>query len=102
MLLDVGDTDVFVGVDITDSWDEFTGQDVDKSGLSGTIGTNDGNTGTERALEGDIGDLGLRSSWILEAHLGDANNGLSLGLDTFKETGLRELELHLGSTKLVV
>jgi hypothetical protein len=38
----------------------------------------------------------------LECHLTDTNNGLGLGLYTFQETGLGELELDLRSTKLVV
>lgn len=102
VLLDVGDTDVLVGVDITDGWDQLTGKDVDESRLSGTVGANDGNTGAERALEGDVGDLGLGGTLVLEGHLVDTDNGLGLGLDTLEETGLRELELHLGGTELVV
>lgn len=102
VLLNVGNTDVLVLVDVTRCGDKFTSQDVDESGLSGTIGTNDGNTRSERALEGDIGDLGLGSTGVLEGHVVDTDNGLSLSLDTLKETRLGELELHLGSTKLVV
>lgn len=102
VLLDVGDTDVLVGVDVTDGWDQLTSEDVDESGLSGTVGANDGNTGAERALEGDVGDLGLGGTLVLEAHLVDTDDGLGLGLDTLEETGLRELELDLGGAELVV
>lgn len=102
VLLDVCDTDVLVGVDITRGWDELTGQDVDESRLASTVGANDGNTGTERALEGDVGDLWLWRTWVLEGHLADTDDGLGLGLDTLKETWLWELELHLGGTELVV
>jgi len=102
VLLDVCDTDVLVGVDITNGWDELTGQDVDESRLASTVGANDGNTGTERALEGDVGDLWLGSTWVLEGHLVDTDDGLGLGLDTLKETWFWELELHLGGTELVV
>ncbi|TLS26533.1 hypothetical protein PpBr36_04202 [Pyricularia pennisetigena] len=102
VLLDVGDTDVLVLVDLTGSGDELTSQDVDQSRLAGTVGTNDGNTGAERALEGDVTDLGLGGTRVLEVHLGGTEDGLGLGLDTLEETGLGEGELDLGSAKLVV
>lgn len=102
VLLDVGDTDVLVLVDLTGGGDQLTSQDVDEGGLSGTVGTNDGNTGAERALEGDVGDLRLGSTGVLEGHVADADNGLGLGLNTLKETGLGEPELHVGGRELVV
>lgn len=102
VLLDVRDTDVLVLVDITGGGDKLTSQNVDKGGLSGTVGTNDGNTRAERALEGDLGDLGLGGTGVLEGHVVDTDDSLGLGLDTLKETGLGELELHLGGTELVV
>ena len=102
VLLDVGDTDVLVLVDLTLGRDELTSEDVDEGGLAGTVGANDGNTGAERALEGDVGNLGLLGTGVLEGHLGGTEDGLGLGLDTLKETGLGEGELHLGFSKLVV
>lgn len=102
VLLDVGDTDVLVLVDITRGGDKLTSEDVDEGGLSGTVGTDDGNTGTERALEGDVLDLGLGGTFVLEGHVADTDNGLGLGLDTLEETGLGELELHVGGAELVV
>lgn len=102
VLLDVGNTDVLVLVDLTGGGDELTSEDVDEGGLAGTVGANDGNTGAERALEGDIGNLGLGGTGVLEGHLGGTENGLGLGLDTLEETGLGEGELHLGGTELVV
>jgi len=102
VLLDVGDTDVLVLVDVTGGWDKLTSQDVDQSRLSGTVWTNDGNTGSERALEGDVLDLRTWSTWVLEGHVGDTNDGLGLGLDTLEETWLWELELNLRGTELVV
>ncbi|TLD24339.1 hypothetical protein PspLS_06344 [Pyricularia sp. CBS 133598] len=102
VLLDVGDTDVLVLVNLTSGGDELTSQDVDKSGFAGTVGTNDGNTGAQRALEGDVADLGLGGTRVLEVHLGGTENGLGLGFDTLEETGLGEGELNLRSTELVV
>lgn len=102
VLLDVGNTDVLVLVDLATSGDKFTSQDVDEGRLAGTVGPNDGNTGAERALEGDVGKLGLGGTSILEGHLGGTENSLSLGLDTLKETWLREAELDLRSAELVV
>lgn len=102
VLLDVCNTDVLVGVNITSGWDELSSQHVDKSGLSSTVWTNDGNTGSEGALEADILNLWLWSTWVLEGHLADTDNGLGLCLDTLEETWLWELELDLRGTKLVV
>jgi len=102
VLLDVRDTDVLVVVDLTRSRDKLTGQDVDKSRLAGTVWTNDGNTGSKRALERNVGDLWLRGTLVLEAHVGRTKNGLGLGLDTLKETGLGEPEFQVGGAELVV
>ena len=44
VLLDVGDTNVLVVVDLTLGGDKLTSQDVDKGRLASTIGSNDGNT----------------------------------------------------------
>ncbi|GJC94463.1 hypothetical protein ColKHC_03289 [Colletotrichum higginsianum] len=102
VLLDVGDTDVLVLVDLTLRGDELTGEDVDERRLAGTVGANDGNTGAERALERDVLDLGLAGAGVLERHPGGTQDGLGLGLDTLEETGLGEGELHLGVAELVV
>ncbi|KXT07235.1 hypothetical protein AC578_2421 [Pseudocercospora eumusae] len=102
MLLDICDTDVLVLVDVTLGWDQLTSKDVDERRLSGTVRTNDSNTGAKRALEVDVADLWLWSTWVLEFHVADTDNGLGLGLDTFKETWLWELEFHLGGAELVV
>jgi len=102
VLLDVRDTDILVVVDLTLGWDKLTSQDVDEGRLASTVGTNDGDTRTERALEGNVGNLGLAGTIVLEAHVRGTENGLGLGLDTLKETGLGEAELHLGGAQLVV
>ena len=102
VLLDVGDTDVLVLVDVSGGGDKLTSEDVDKGRLAGTVGANDGDTGTERALEGNVLNLGLGGTGVLEGHVVDTDNGLGLGLDTLEETGLRELELDLGGAELVV
>ncbi|CEI62809.1 unnamed protein product [Fusarium venenatum] len=102
VLLNVGDTDVLVLVDLTLGRDELTSEDVDQSRLASTIGTNNGNTRSQRTLEGDVADLGLGGTGVLEGHVGGTENGLGLGLDTLKETGLGEAELDLGLAKLVV
>lgn len=102
VLLDVGDTDVLVLVDLTTGGNQFTGQDVDQSRFTGTVGTNDGNTRAQGHLETNVRNLGTRSTRVLEGHVGDTDDGLGLGLDTLEVTGLGELELHVRSTKLVV
>jgi hypothetical protein len=102
VLLDVRNTNVLVVVDLTGGGDKLTSQDVDKGGLSGTVRTNDGNTRSERALEGDVGNLGLGGTLVLEAHVGGTEDSLGLSLDTLEETGLGELELNVGGAELVV
>ncbi|PKS05983.1 hypothetical protein jhhlp_007816 [Lomentospora prolificans] len=102
VLLDVGNTHVLVLVDLTSSGDELTSEHVDERGLASTVGADNGNTGAERALEGDIRKLRLLGTGVLEAHLGGTENGLGLGLDTLKETGLGEAEFDLGGAELVV
>ncbi|GFF58995.1 hypothetical protein IFM46972_11263 [Aspergillus udagawae] len=102
MLLDVGDTDVLVLVDITAGGDELTSQDVDEGGFTSTVGTDNGNTRAQRDLEGDVGELGPGSSGVLEGHVADTDDGLGLGLDTLEETRLGELELHVGGAELIV
>ena len=82
--------------------DRLTSEHVDQSRLAGTVGTDDSNTRAKRTLEGDVLDLRLGGALVLEGHVSDTDNGLGLGLDTLKETWLRELEFHVTSTKLVV
>lgn len=102
VLLDVGNTDVLVCPNLTSGGNQLTRKNVDDGGLASTVGTNDSNTRTERALEGDVCDLGLACAGVLEGHLAGTQDSLGLGLDTLEETGLREGELHLRSTKLEV
>jgi len=102
VLLNVGNTDVLVLVDITSGGDQLTSQNVDQGRLSSTVSTNDGNTGTQGNLESNVANLGLGGTGVLEGHVVDTDDGLGLGLDTLKETGLGELELHVGGAQLVV
>ena len=80
------DLTALVGLGVTD-------EELDERRLSGTVGTEDGDTGGERNLEGDVVELldGLRG--VLEADLAHLEEGLLLGLDTFEERRVRELEL---------
>ena len=102
VLLNVGDTDVLVLVDLTAGGDQLTSQDVDQGRFTGTVGTNDSNTRAKGHLETNVGNLGTRSVGVLEGHVVDTNDGLGLGLDTLKVTGLGELEFEVGGTELVV
>ena len=102
MLLDVGNTNVLVLVDLTAGRDEFTRKNIDQSRLASTVGTDDSDTRTEGALEGNVGKLRLGRTGVLEAHLGGTQDSLGLGLDTLKETRFREGELDLGFTKFIV
>ena len=102
MLLDVGDTDVLVLVELTRSGDKLTGEDVDQGGLSGSVGTDNGDTGSERTLEVDVRDLRPGGTGVLEGHVLDLDDGLGLGLDTLEETRLGEGEVELRGTELVV
>ena len=85
-------------------------EELDESRLSGTIGSEDGNTGRQGDLQGDVVELLDRRCGILEANLAPKitvniciellskinlhlHERLLLGLDTFKERGVGELEL---------
>lgn len=75
-----------VGLGVTD-------EELDECRLSGTVGTEDSDTGRERHLEGDVVELLLRLCWVLEADLAHLDEGLLLGLDTLEQWWLGELEL---------
>ena len=68
-------------------------EELDEGRLAGTVGTEDGDTGREGDLEGDVVELldGLRG--VLEADLAHLEKGLLLGLNTVQERGVGELEL---------
>lgn len=44
-------------------------EELDERGLSGTVGTENGNTGRERDLESDVVELLDGLSWVLESNL---------------------------------
>ena len=95
VLLDVGNTDVLVLVDVTGGWNKFTSQDIDKCRLASSVGTNNSNTRSKRTLEGDVLNLRLLGARVLEGHVADTHDGFRLGLDAFQETRLWELEFHI-------
>ena len=68
-------------------------EELDERRLAGTVGTEDGDTGGERDLEGDVVELLDSLSGVLEADLAHLEQRLLLGLDTLEERGVRELEL---------
>jgi hypothetical protein len=80
------DLTTLVGLGVTD-------QQLDEGGLAGTVGTEDGNTGRQGDLEGDIVELLGDGGGVLEADLAHLDQRLLLGLDTFEERGVGELEL---------
>ncbi|KAH3668883.1 hypothetical protein OGAPHI_002638 [Ogataea philodendri] len=102
VLLDVSNTTVLVHVNFTSSWEQLTSQNVNQSGLTSTVWTNDSNSGRQGTLESDVRDLWLNSTWVLERHVRNLDNSLLFGLDTLQETWFWELELNLGSRQLLV
>jgi hypothetical protein len=80
-----------------------TNKELDEGGSTGTVGTEDGDTGGEGDLEGDVIKLLNLLGEVLEANLAHLEEGRFLGLDTHKERRIRELELVvLSSLKGVV
>ncbi len=92
-----------VGLQVTD-------EELDESRLSGTVRSEDGNTGRQGDLKGDVVELLDIRCGVLEANLAPSvtvnicmglpskinlhlHEGLLLGLDTLKERGVGELEL---------
>jgi hypothetical protein len=79
------------------------GQDLDQSRFTGTVGTQDGDSGRKRDLERDVVQLLLRRSRVLERNISHLHQCLLLGLDTIKERRVGELELVvLGNIQLEV
>lgn len=77
-------------------------EQLDQGRLAGTVGTNDGNTGSKRTLHADVEQLLLLGTGVLEVNVLHLQDGTLLGLDTLKETRLGELELNLSGFKRVV
>lgn len=101
-LRDVCNSQVRVSPDVSRSWDELSGENLDECRLSSSVWSDDGNSRGQRALEGDVRQLWLCGTWVLEGHVVDLDDRLLLGLDSLQETWLWESELLLGGSKLVV
>jgi len=102
VLGDVGDTDVGVLGDNTIGGGSLTGQDLDKGGLSGSVGANDGNTGVQGNLAGHVHDGQLGGTGVGKVDVLKLDESLILGLDTIQETGLGKLKCDGRSRQLVV
>ncbi|CAG8698874.1 16981_t:CDS:2, partial [Acaulospora colombiana] len=72
---------------------EVANEQLDEGTLSGTVGTENGHTGRERDLEGDIVELLLGLGRVLEANLAHLEERLLLGLDTIEEWWVGEGKL---------
>jgi len=102
VLGDVGDTNVGVLGDNTVGGDGLTGQDLDEGRLSGTVGSDDGNTRVEGDLARHVHDGQLGGAGVGKVNVLELDKGLILGLDTVQETGLGELEGDGRGRQLVV
>lgn len=81
----------------------LTSQQLDQGGLSGTVGTKDGDSRRERDLKVDVVELLDLGGGVLERNVLHLHEGLFLGLDTVEEWWSGELELVvLGDIKLEV
>ena len=102
VLREVSNTQVGVLLDTTFLGHNLTGEDLDEGGLSGTVATENGDTGRERERAGDVLERGIGSTGVLEAAVGHLDDGTSARADTHEETGRRELELDRRLGKGVV
>jgi len=102
VLSNVSNTEVGVLPHISFSGDEFTSEDLDDGGFTGTVGTNDGNTGVEGALEGNVVENLLGGVGVGEVDTAHLEDSLVLGFDTFQESGLGELEFEFSGSEFIV
>jgi hypothetical protein len=58
---------------------------LDEGRLSGSVGSEDGDTGRERDLEGDVVELLGRGGGVLESDVPHLHERLLLGLDSLEE-----------------
>lgn len=76
---------------------------LDEGTLSGSVGSEDGDTGREGDLKRDVVQLGRRGSGVLEPNVTHLHERLLLGLDSVEERGVGELEeVVVGGSELVV
>lgn len=103
VLGDVTDDQVGVLPDFTLGGLSLTDKELDKGRLAGTVRTEDGDTGGEGDLEGDVVELLDLGGGVLEVNVTHLGERLLLGLDTVEQRRSRELELVLLSrVELVV
>jgi hypothetical protein len=77
------DLTTLVGLGLTD-------EELDEGRLSGSVGTENGDTGGEGDLEGDVVELGNGGGGVLETDVTHLHERLLLGLDTVEERRLCE------------
>mmetsp|Transcript_25501 Transcript_25501/g.30949 ORF Transcript_25501/g.30949 Transcript_25501/m.30949 type:complete len:419 (+) Transcript_25501:213-1469(+) len=102
VLGNVSNTDVRVLPDNTVLGLELTNQELDHGGLTSTVDTNACNARGQRDLDSDARDGGLGVARVGEGAARHLHEGLTLGLDTFKETRLGQDESLLLRLELEV
>ncbi|GKT42818.1 uncharacterized protein ColSpa_03000 [Colletotrichum spaethianum] len=102
VLLDVTDTQVGVLLYLTGAGDDLTSKNLDEGGLASTVGADDGHSGRQSELAGDVAQRRLGSLGVLVGNVGHADDGTGQRLDTSQDTRRRELELDLGGRERVV
>ncbi|GJC84785.1 hypothetical protein ColLi_07624 [Colletotrichum liriopes] len=102
VLLDVTDTQVGVLLYLTGGGNNLTSKDLDEGRLASTVGADDGYSGRQSKLAGDLAQGRLGSLGVLVGDVGHADDGTGQRLDTGQDTRGRELELDLGSRERVV
>jgi hypothetical protein len=71
----------------------LAGKELDEGRLSGTVGTENGDTRRERNLEVDVVELLDGGTGVLERNVAHLEERLLLGLDTVKKRRVGELDL---------
>lgn len=104
VLGDVSDNQVGVLPDLSSEVGlSLSYEELDEGRLSGSVGSEDGDTGRERDLERDVVELGSGGSRVLESDVAHLHERLLLGLDSVEERRVGELEqVVLGGVELVV
>eukprot|EP00123_Amoebidium_parasiticum_P008551 comp18880_c0_seq1/m.20971 comp18880_c0_seq1/g.20971 ORF comp18880_c0_seq1/g.20971 comp18880_c0_seq1/m.20971 type:complete len:624 (+) comp18880_c0_seq1:668-2539(+) len=79
---------------------QLTGQKLNHGGLAGTVDTDTGHTGGQRAAHSDAAQLGLGGTGVGERDIRHLEDGLALGVDALKGTWCGEAEGQLVAGRL--
>jgi hypothetical protein len=97
VLGDVTDSESGVLLDLTLLRDGLTGKELDEGRLSGSVGSEDTDSGGESERARDVVKLGSDGSGVGEGAMGELHDGSSVRSDSHQRTRRRESEPERGT-----